>query len=448
MFLALRTSLATKSTPGLSTALSDWLSAELAAGDQLRTIPAEDVARMKVDLALPEVDSLGKDTLQRIRRDVGSDWVVVGSYASLRGTSGGDVRVDIRLQDAATGETIATLSEAGSESDLFKLISNAGEHLRAKLDIHSITPEQQAEVAVTLPSNRGAARFYAEGMDKLRNFDALAAQKLLLKAIALEPNDALLHSALASAWLKLGHDANAMAEAKKAVELSSSLPWTERSLILARQSEVSNRWEKAIETYRLLFEFYPDRIDYGLALVHAQVKAGKGTAAGETVFALRRLHPSLGDESSIDLAEADAADSQGDLKKALDLANKGAEKARLMGASVLLAHALTMRADELRGLGRLSEAAEAVNESTRLFATIGDRDALARTQAMGAHLLEFQGDYLAASKTYEASLLTFRSIGDREGIARELNNIAVERKQLGGSKGGTEELSRSADRLV
>lgn len=415
----------------LSTALSDWLGAELAAGDQLRTIPTEDVARMKVELGVPKVDSLGQDTLQRIRQDLGSDWVVIGSYASLRSASGADVRVDVRMQDTATGETIATVSVAGSESHLFDLISHAGADLRAKLDIQSITPQQQAEVALTLPSNRGAARFYAEGLNKLRNFDALAAQELLLKAIAIEPNNALPHSAMASVWSKLGHDANAIAEAKKASELSSSLPRAERSLILARRFEISNRWENAIEIYQLLFEFYPDRIDYGLALVHAQVRGSKGKEAEETVAVLRRLSPSLADDASIDLAEADAADSQGNLEKALNAADKGAEKARSMGASVLLAHALTMRADELRGLGRLEDAGGAVIEARRLFATVGDKDGFARAQAMGAHLLSLQGDFAGASKTYEASLFTFRAIGDREGIARELNNIAVERKQLG-----------------
>jgi len=50
----------------LSTALSDWLITELTAGEQLRAIPAEGVIRMKTELSLPDVDSLGKETLSRI----------------------------------------------------------------------------------------------------------------------------------------------------------------------------------------------------------------------------------------------------------------------------------------------------------------------------------------------------------------------------------------------
>src|SRR5579863_5858543 len=47
----------------VSTALSDWLTTELSAGEQLRTIPSESVARMKIELSLPDSDSLSKETL-------------------------------------------------------------------------------------------------------------------------------------------------------------------------------------------------------------------------------------------------------------------------------------------------------------------------------------------------------------------------------------------------
>src|SRR5947208_13767861 len=59
----------------LSTALSDWLMTELTAGEQLRAIPAEGVIRMKMELSLPDVDSLGKETLSRIRKNLGTDYV-------------------------------------------------------------------------------------------------------------------------------------------------------------------------------------------------------------------------------------------------------------------------------------------------------------------------------------------------------------------------------------
>ena len=95
------------------------------------------------------------------------------------------------------------------------------------------------------------------------------------------------------------------------------MPRAQRSLVQARYFEVSHNWPQAIEIYRLLFDFFPDRVDYGLALARAQISGGKGKDAEETIATLRKLPPYLSNDPSIDLAEANAADSLGDLKGAL-----------------------------------------------------------------------------------------------------------------------------------
>ena len=100
----------------ISTALAEMLSTELAAGEQVRTIPGENIARMKVDLALADADSFGQDSLAKIRNHLGTDLVVVGSYLAMGKTGGGKIRLDFRLQDAVVGETIASVSETGTES--------------------------------------------------------------------------------------------------------------------------------------------------------------------------------------------------------------------------------------------------------------------------------------------------------------------------------------------
>jgi tetratricopeptide (TPR) repeat protein/DNA-binding winged helix-turn-helix (wHTH) protein len=428
--LAFKNLTADSSHAWLSTALSDWLSAELAAGEQLRTIPEENVARMKIELALPEVDSLSKDTLQRIRQNLGTDLVVSGSYASL-GKSGAEVRVDVHLQDAASGETIGTISQVGTEDQLLDLISRTGERLRASAGVHPATPQESAAVAVALPSNPDAARSYSEGLAKLRLYDVLGARDLFQKTITSEPNFALGHSALSAAWSKLGYDSAAVEEGKKASELSATLPRAERLLVQARYLEVSKQWDQAIEVYRSLFEFFPDNIDYGLALAQAQISGGKGKDASHTVANLRALPPPLGSDARIDLVEASAADTQGDLKHALASADSAIDKARSVGASLLAADGLMIRANMLQGLGRLPEASSAVNESQQIFHAAGDKDKVARAQARAAQLVDLQGDFARAMKMYESSLAMFREIGDREGVAIELNNVGIELQNSG-----------------
>ncbi len=415
----------------ISTALSDWLTTELSAGEQLRTIPAESVARMKIELSLPDTDSLGKDTLARIGSNLGTDLVVVGSYASLGKESGGVVRLDLRLQDTRTGDTIEAVSESGSESHLFDLVSQAGEHLRTRLGVQAVTRIEAAQVAVALPASHDAARFYSEGLAKLRVFDALAARDLLQKGIAAEPRYALAHAALATAWATLGYDENAKSESKRAFELSANLPRAERLLVEGRYHEMSKDWEKAIEIYRALFAFFPDSLDYGLALTHAQVSGGRGKGALETVEALQRLPAPLGDDPRIDLAEARAAESLGDFKRDLAASGKAAEKARALGASLLLAQALADRAWALDNLGPLDEAVSSARESRQLFAAAGDRRGVAQAATVSAIALGLQGDSIGAKKVYEECLAIYRELGDRNGVAVELNNIADQLISLG-----------------
>lgn len=407
----------------LSTALSDWLTTELAAGEQLRTIPSESVARMKLELSLSNADSLGADSLAKIRKNLGTDLVVVGSYASLGEKSDGQIRLDLQLQDTKSGETIGAISETGTESHLFALVSKAGERLRDKLGVRAVTREEAATVAVALPSNTEAERLYSEGLAKLRVFDALAAHDLFLKAVAKEPDYALSHSALATAWAQLGYDENAKAEAKKAFDLSSNLSRAERLLVEGRYREMSGEWDKAIEIYRALFEFFPDNLDYGLTLASVEVRANKWKDALSTIAALRELPAPLRDDPRIDLAEDDAARSLGDTKRAEAALNRAAERARARGATLLLARARLDQAWLFENLGRLDEVEGVVREAMPLYVAANDRRNVARSLTLQAIALEDKGDYAGAKKGYEQSLAIYSKLGCKLSLASEYVNL-------------------------
>src|SRR3984893_11993393 len=148
-----------------STALSEMLTTELTAGEQVRTVPGESVAQMKISLALPEADSYSKETLAKIRQNLATDEVVLGSYVPV---GNGLIRLDLRLQDAVAGETLASISEKGSETQLDELANKAGTELRAKLGVAGLSEAQSAAVKASVPSNPEAARLYVEGLTRLR----------------------------------------------------------------------------------------------------------------------------------------------------------------------------------------------------------------------------------------------------------------------------------------
>jgi len=407
----------------LSTAFADWLATELSAGDQIRTVAAENIARMKLELPLPELDSLGPESLSRIRKDLGSDLVVAGSYAMLGKDAAGQIRLDLRLLDTRTGETLFATSETGTEANLFSLVSRAGENLRGKLGVRKVTHAEAVEVALALPSNAEAARLYAEGLANLRVFNALDAQTSLTRAIAADPNFALAHSALATAWSQLGYGQNAVKEAKKSVELSASLPRAERLLVEGRYRELSLEWDKAIAIYQALFEFFPDNPDYGLQLAHAQIKAAQWHEALATIAALRALPTPMGNDPRIDMAEGDAARSLGDMKRAEAAMAAAAEKSRASGASLLLAKARLAQAWLYENLGQSNEVESAVKEATQLYQAAHDRKGVANAATIQAITLEATGDYQSALQKYKESLAILTETGDEPGAASENDNL-------------------------
>ena len=407
----------------LSTALSDWLMTELTAGEQLRAIPAESVSRMKMELPLPDVDSLGAESLVRIRKNLGTDFVVVGSFAKLGESADGPIRVDLRLQDTRTGETVAAISEVGTEAHLLDLVSRAGQHLREKLGIRAVTKEEAAEVAIALPSKAEAAKPYSEGLAKLRIFDSLAARDLLHKAVAAEPEFALSHAALATAWAQLGYDENARKEAKQAFDHSRNLSRAERLLVEGRYREMSCDWGRAIEIYRALFDFFPDNLDYGLALANAQYHANRWKDELDTTAALRQLPTPLRDDPRIDLAETDAARSLGDSKTAESAIARAAQKARAAGASLLLARALREQAWLFENSGKQDQVEGAIREAKQLYLAANDRQGVAAATTLEAIALARQGDYLQAKKKYEESLGIYRVSGNKISVASEYDNL-------------------------
>jgi tetratricopeptide (TPR) repeat protein len=396
------------------------LTTELGQGDQLRTIPGESVAQMKASLSLPDAESFSAPTLTRIRQNLGSDDVVIGAYVPL---GNGLLRLDVRLQDTVDGEVLASISEKGGETEIDDLVSQAGAELRAKLGVGALSEAQSAEVRASLPANPEAARLYAEGLEKLRLFDARSARDLLQRAAALDPKHAPTHSALAQAWSILGYESKAKDEAKQALGLSANSPREERLLIEGRAHEALSENEQAVASYRELWEFFPDNVDYGLSLIRAQVASGHASDAENTLAVLRKLKTSDADAARVDLAEARIAGSQGDFKRQQASAERAVKGSRASGANLLLASALNSEGVAWERMGDSKKLIAMFHEATALYNSAGDRRAAARVSMSEGDLLADQGDYEAAKKQYEAVLSVFREIGAVNSVAATLERI-------------------------
>jgi eukaryotic-like serine/threonine-protein kinase len=417
----------------VSTALSEMLTTELAVGEQLRTVPGENVARMKIDLSLPDADTYGKDTLTKIRKNLSTDEVVLGSYVPLEK---GQIRVDLRLQRTADGETLAAVSKKGTEEQLDELVSGAGLELREKLGAGEVSSVEAATVKASLPSNPDAARLYAEGLAKMRVFDYLAARDLLQKAVASEPAHALAHANLAAAWASLGYDEKAAAEAKRAFDLSSNLSRQDHLLVEGHYRETTREWDKAVEIYKTLFGFFPDNLEYGLLLAQAEIRGGNATEAFSTVDSVRKLPAPQNDDPRIDLVEATAAQSVADFTHQLTAATQAVNKGRATGARLLVARALVYQGIALRKLGRPKESLGLLEGARQIYSASGDKSGVAATLNSNANTLADLGDVQGAKTQYEGALAIYREIGNTVGAAKTLDNIASVISDAGDVEGG------------
>lgn len=411
-------------TAWISTALSEMLTAELAAGEQLRTVPDETVARTKIDLGLSDVESLAPATLMQVRKNLASDFIVLGSYLDL-GQEKGQIRLDLRLEDTAKGETVAAVSETGTEKAIIDLASQVGSRLRGQFGLEKLSQVESVGLRAELPSNPEAMRSYSQGLAKIRAFDALAGRELFSRAAAADPSFPLAHSALAKAWSSLGYDSNARQEAKKALDGAGSLSREKHLLVEARFYETSKDWGKAIEAYRTLFSFFPDNLEYGLQLANAETAGGRGKDALKSLATLGAFGAQAKGDPRIDIARSDAAASLGDDRLRRDAAELAAQKGGEQGAKLLVARARNSECRALANLGENEKAKSACEEARQIYAAAGDRSGLARTLHDMAEVPINQGDFAAAEKLYSQALTITRAIGDQKGQARELINLGL-----------------------
>ena len=414
----------------LSPVFAEMLDTELGTRGDLRMVSGEDVARAKRELPPTEGDTLAKATLDRLRKNPGADMVVLGSYTPMPGKDEKRIRLDIRVQDTANGETIAEEAIIGDRDNLFDLAARAGSRLRQRMGLSPNSSGEASAARVALPSNERSARLYVDGRAKLWAFDFLGARELLIEAVASDDKFPLAHSALSEAWWHLGYQEKARVEAQRARELSQELSQEDRLLIEGQYWRSIADWPKTVQAYRTLFHLYPDSLDYGLLLATAQINM-QPAAALQTLATLRRLPAPAGDDARIDMTEASAWIGQ-DLVKARAAAKTAIAKGQAQGNPVLVARTYGFLCQQAPGGGESMQQAINDCESARQGAVeAADRNSEAIMLTDLAALYFEQGDMARSEAMFLTAISQFREVGNQDGIAAAMSNLGSTRLQQG-----------------
>ena len=407
----------------LSTALAEMFRTELAAGDQLRLVPGDQISQASPEIPLVAAATLSKNNLIDLRSNLETDYVALGDYTVIRDGNNVQIRLDLRVQDTSDGDVVAQAAATGNQSDLFTLVFQIGSQLRDHFSVGNTSTEQEEQVRASIPANLQSARLYAEGLSKLREFEYKIAFDLLNQAVAAEPKSARAHAAMSAAWQALGYDAKAIDEAQKAMALGKTLRSEEQLSIEGQYRRLNHEWPRAIEIYRTLNDLYPDNLDYVIQLARSQQTAGMGKDGLVTLGAARELPTPIGDDPRLDIAEAGIRTDLGDFKIAQSTAAQGIEKGKQRHARLILAQALYAEATALSRLGENDRARKNMAEAKVLFVAAGDLRSSGMITSLAARISYIEGKYEEARKYYEEALAIYQKVGNRQATARTIEAI-------------------------
>ncbi len=411
----------------LSTAVAEMLASEMTAGDNLRVIPNEDVARAESDLGMTDhpIDSDPKRT--SFSHATGADMLVKGSYVVVAQGSTPTIRLMVQAQDAHSGKQLAAISRTGNLADLFQLIDQAGAQLRNDLS-RSTSPTEDVQALSGMSRNVDALRLYAEGLERQRNFDSHSARSLFERAIQADPDFAMAHLGLADAWFDLGFMERASKESAEAYRLSTHLPRAERLAVEADYRKLSNDSEHAISLYKALSTFYPDDAAWGLKLAAAQSADGREREAVDTLEALRKLRLTPAEMVELNGIEAGAYayfdeplasdKSRAQLDEAVAIADK-------QGGLSIHGRAFRYKCFALSHIGPVPVAQAACEQSKATFQAIGNLEAVAAATNNLGVLAQQVGDWKQAQTYYEDSRRLYRQLGNLEEEVDEIQNLAL-----------------------
>jgi tetratricopeptide (TPR) repeat protein/TolB-like protein len=392
-------------TAWISTALGEMLTTELGMSDGLRTVPGESVARLKRELSLADSESYAEDTLLGIRENLCATHVLVGAYTTRGDGEKNPLRLDLRVQDTATGQTIAQVSATGQQGDLIDLVGRAGERLRSAIGVSATTTE--AAAIATLPRPPGAARSYTLGLAAMRREECHSATIHLEKAVAGEPSFAPAHAQLAMALYCVGWEERALAEAAQAQALAGRLPERERLQVEANTASLRGDSEGAFHAVEALWEKGPRDVNLGLDLARAQLQLGKKKEATATLAELRKLPPPENQHPHIDVFEAEVALKDGDRAKGVALLERSARRADARGTRLMAASARMKLAAIYMDEGETERARATAEEVLAVGREFGDRE------------LEVVGLDLLCGLTAQAGL-----ISDAEKMCQQAVSVA------------------------
>jgi serine/threonine protein kinase/tetratricopeptide (TPR) repeat protein len=402
----------------LGSSLAEMLSTDVGQSASLRMVSSDRLHQVLRDLHLNPSSQLDPQMLHQLGEFSNAQTLVWGQYVKV----GDQIRIDATLQDLKRDRTSSLKAEAQSEKDLLAAVDRLAESIRENLALSpEIVKELQAQAFRPSSKSTEALRDYDQGIELVRQGNNLEAQKKFDSATQEDPDFALAFSRLAQTYSSLGYDNEADRYSRRAVELSASLPTSEKYLIEASNARIENDTQKAISAYQNIVKAAPEDPDIQFTLASLYEDANDFDNARLHLAKVLEQDPKYVDallaSGRVEIKSGNPQNGLDFLNRALTLAiqlDNQEEKAAILQA-IGVAYRLT---------DKPQEALRNYQESMAIKKQIGDKRGIAVSLNESATAQVMLGQSAAALASYKEALQIRREIGDKRGVADTLNDLA------------------------
>jgi serine/threonine protein kinase/tetratricopeptide (TPR) repeat protein len=266
-----------------TTMLPNLLVTDLAQSQHMRILSEDKLFQILAGLGQEDSQTYSADILRRVAAEGGVNHILQGAYAK----AGDELRINVTLQEAGSGELVGSESVAGKgEASIFSMVDELTRRIKAnfKLSPQDIASDIDKDVGIVSTSSPEAYRYYVEGMRHDGKGEYRQVIESMEKAVAIDPEFASAYLTMSWAYGNLAFYAERNRYAEKALALSDRLTDREKYNIQGHYYywESEKTYGKAIEALEKLLALYPDDISGGNALAILYY------ATGETEKAIER----------------------------------------------------------------------------------------------------------------------------------------------------------------
>ncbi len=236
--------------------ISDLLTTDLTQSRYIKVLGGDRLFNILSRMDQLEAKSFSSEVLKEVAAQGGVSHIARGSYSK----AGDILRIDMVLQNARTGEPIATQRVEGKgEESVFAMVDELTKWTKASLKISAVqvASDLDSEIEKVTTSSPEAYKYFLEGRKLHLAGHFKESIPFMEKAIAIDPGFAMAFRTMGTAYGNMGKAGERRKYLQEALRLSDRLPEREKLFIQGSAFySAPSTYEKAIETYEKLISLY------------------------------------------------------------------------------------------------------------------------------------------------------------------------------------------------